>query len=70
LFDRIGRRFCTGVASFAEANDIPVLRFGKDDRKIAVMGPYLRRQTGGVCTAMSMAVTVVAALGRPSSPLR
>ena len=32
------------VASFAEADDIPVVRFGKDDRKIDRMRPYLARQ--------------------------
>ena len=32
------------VASFAEADHIPVVRFGKDDRKIDRMRPYLARQ--------------------------
>jgi hypothetical protein len=44
LFDKIGRRFRRAVASFAEANDIPWVKFGKDDRKIDVMTPYLKRQ--------------------------
>ena len=29
---------------FADDNKIPVVRFGKDDRKIDVMRPYLARQ--------------------------
>ncbi len=32
------------MASFAEDNPIPVVRFGKNDRKIEVMRPYLARQ--------------------------
>jgi hypothetical protein len=32
------------VASFAEDNRIPVVRFGRDDRKIDRMRPYLARQ--------------------------
>jgi hypothetical protein len=42
IFDHIGQRFRRAVTSFAEANDITVVRFGKDDRKIEVMGPYLK----------------------------
>jgi hypothetical protein len=34
IFDQIGQRFRRAVASFADANDIAVVRFGKDDRKI------------------------------------
>ena len=32
------------MESFASANGIPWVRFGKDDRKIDVMQPYLDRQ--------------------------
>jgi hypothetical protein len=48
-FDQIGQRFRRAVTSFAEANDIAVVRFSKDDRKIDVMGPYLQAaaRTGG-----------------------
>jgi len=42
IFDQIGQRFRRAVASFADANDIAVVRFSKDDRKIDVMGPYLQ----------------------------
>ena len=44
IFEKIGTAFRRAVASFAEANHIPVVRFGKDDRKIDVMRPYLARQ--------------------------
>ena len=43
LFDKIGQRFRRAVASFAEANDIPWVKFAKDDRKADVMAPYLKR---------------------------
>ena len=44
LFNRIGQRFRRAVASYAEANDIPWIKFGKDDDKLAVMTPHLHRQ--------------------------
>src|SRR5919205_2776256 len=44
LFSQIGQRFRRAVASFAEANDIPWVKFGKDDDKLAVMRPHLDRQ--------------------------
>ena len=44
ILEKIGTAFRRAVASFAEANHIPVVRFGKDDRKIDVMRPYLARQ--------------------------
>jgi hypothetical protein len=44
LFNQIGQRFRRAVASFAEANDIPWVKFGKDDDKLAVMTAHLRRQ--------------------------
>jgi hypothetical protein len=43
LFDKIGQKFRRAVASFAEADDIPWVKFAKDDRKADVMAPYLRR---------------------------
>src|SRR6202158_4294628 len=42
--EKIGTAFRKAVASFAEADHIPVVRFGKDDRKIDRMRPYLARQ--------------------------
>src|SRR6266576_1707643 len=43
LFDKIGQKFRRSVASFAEANGIPWVRFAKEDRKAEVMAPYLKR---------------------------
>jgi hypothetical protein len=44
LMEKIGTKFRGAVASFASANGIPWVKFGKDDRKIDVMQPYLARQ--------------------------
>ena len=35
------------MASFAEANDIPWVKFAKDDRKADVMAPYLKQAAAG-----------------------
>jgi hypothetical protein len=42
--EKIGTAFRRRVRVFAEAHQIPVVRFGKDDRKQEVMRPYLVRQ--------------------------
>ena len=44
LMEKIGTKFRRAVYSFASANGIPWVKFGKDDRKIDVMTPYLDRQ--------------------------
>jgi hypothetical protein len=44
LFKKLGDRFRRAVVSFAEANDIPWVRFGKDEAKLEVMAPHLARQ--------------------------
>jgi hypothetical protein len=44
LFGKIGQKFRRAVASFAEANGIPWVRFAKDARKADVMAPYLKRR--------------------------
>ena len=44
ILERIGTAFRRAVALFAADNTIPVVRFGKADRKIEVMRPYLARQ--------------------------
>jgi hypothetical protein len=44
ILEKIGTAFRRAVASFVEDNHIPVVRFGKTDRKIDVMRPYLARQ--------------------------
>ena len=41
LMEQIGTRFRRAVESYASSNGIPWVRFGKDDRKIDVMQPYL-----------------------------
>ena len=44
LMEKISTKFRRAVESFASANGIPWVRFGKDDRKIDVMQPHLDRQ--------------------------
>jgi hypothetical protein len=44
LMEKISTKFRRAVESFASANGIAWVRFGKDDRKIDVMQPYLDRQ--------------------------
>src|SRR5919199_77024 len=57
VFEQIGNRFRRAMARFAEANDIPVVHFGKDDRKIDVMRPYQDRlAVAGRCGVAAIAV--------------
>ena len=49
IFDQIGGRFRRAVAKFARDNGVPVVRFGKGDRKIEVMGPHLERAAAWGC---------------------
>jgi hypothetical protein len=44
LMEKISAKFRRAVESFASSNGIPWVKFGKDDRKIDVMQPYLDRQ--------------------------
>jgi len=44
LFRQMGDRFRRSVVLFADANDIPWVRFGKDEAKLEVMAPHLARQ--------------------------
>ena len=44
IMEKIGTAFRAAVDRFAADNHIPVVRFGKGDRKIEVMRPYLARQ--------------------------
>jgi hypothetical protein len=44
IMEQIGTRFRKAVERFAATNQVPVIRFGKDDRKQTVMAPYLARQ--------------------------
>src|SRR6266566_2222323 len=43
LMEKISTRFRRSVESFAGANGIPWVRFGRDHRKADVMAPYLRK---------------------------
>ena len=44
IMEKIGTAFRRSVSAFAEANDIPVVRFNKGDRKIDVMRRFLDAQ--------------------------
>jgi hypothetical protein len=44
ILEKIGTGFRAAVRSFAADNEIPVVHFDKDDRKIDVMRPYLAAQ--------------------------
>jgi hypothetical protein len=44
IMEKIGTAFRTAVDRFAADNHIPVVRFGKNDRKIEVMRRYLANQ--------------------------
>jgi hypothetical protein len=44
LMEHIGTRFRRAVESYASANEIPWVKLGKDDRKIAVMQPPVAAQ--------------------------
>jgi hypothetical protein len=44
LFRQMGDRFRRAVVSFSDANDIPWIRFEKDQAKLEVMAPHLARQ--------------------------
>jgi hypothetical protein len=44
LMEHIGTRFRRSVESCASSNGIPWVKFGKDDRKIAVMQPHIAAQ--------------------------
>ncbi len=46
LLEKIGTKFRRSVESYASGNEIPWVRFGKGDRKIDVMQPYLHTQAG------------------------
>ena len=46
IMEKIGTRFRRGVRDFAEAHQVPVVKFGKGERKQEVMRAYLVRQAG------------------------
>ena len=43
ILEKIGTKFRRSVRSFAEANDIPIIKFAKDDCKVEVMRRYLHK---------------------------
>jgi hypothetical protein len=43
LFRQMGDRFRKAVISFSDANDIPWIKFDKDEPKLEVMQPHLAR---------------------------
>jgi hypothetical protein len=46
IIEKMGTTFRRAVERFAAGNEIPLVRFSKDDRKIEVMRPYLAAQAG------------------------
>ena len=46
ILEKIGTGFRRAVCTFAADNEIPVVQFDKNDRKIDVMRPYLARASG------------------------
>jgi hypothetical protein len=44
LIGKMGDRFREAVRAFAASNHVPVVKFDKNDRKITVMTPHLKRQ--------------------------
>ncbi|MEU0157023.1 hypothetical protein [Micromonospora fulviviridis] len=55
LMDQIGQRFRHAVDTYTEANRIPVVRFGKGQRKVDVMRPLMRQ---AAATGRSQVVAV------------
>jgi hypothetical protein len=44
IMEKIGTRFRNAVKTFATNHQVPVVKFGKHDRKQEVMAPYIARQ--------------------------
>lgn len=55
VMDQIGQRFRHAVGTYAEANRIPVVRFGKGQRKVDVMRPLMQ---AAAATGRSQVVAV------------
>jgi hypothetical protein len=53
IMEKIGTAFRRGVRAFADAHQIPIVKFGKDDRKQEVMRPYLQRQAATGCPGVA-----------------
>ncbi|CAA9212195.1 MAG: FIG00662268: hypothetical protein [uncultured Acidimicrobiales bacterium] len=71
LFNKIGTAFRRAMVTFADDNDIPMIRFAKGDRKADVMRPYLEKATGPGVVAIGMAQefqSVFTGYERPTRP--
>ena len=55
LFNKIGTSFRRAMTAFAEERSIPLVRFGRDDRKADVMRPFLKRATEPGVVAIGVA---------------
>jgi len=53
IMEKIGTAFRRAVRDFADECRVPVVRFGKDDRKQEVMRPYLLRQAATGCPGVA-----------------
>jgi hypothetical protein len=74
---KIGQKFRRAVDAFAEAHQIPRVRFGKQDRKAEVMAPYLklaaatgRSQVAAIEWRRSSSGSGPATSGKPRLPPR
>src|SRR5215207_9372953 len=56
VISRIGDGFRRAVCSFADSNRIPMVRFGRGERKIDRMGRYLSRQAATGRSGVAWAV--------------
>jgi len=50
LFEPIGEKFRRDIKDWAQANGIPVIRFGAGERKAEVMAPYLDAAAAAGCS--------------------
>ena len=66
ILEKIGTAFRKAVDRFASDIKIPGVRFGKNDRKIDVMRPYLARQAATGRSGVT-AISAVASLRAASS---
>ena len=53
LFGRIGRRYVAEIEQFAAENGIPIVRFGRRERKHEIASPYLEQAARRAASASS-----------------
>ena len=64
ILEKIGQRFRRAVDDYTAANDIPVIRFAKGERKLKVMRPHLDRLAReGRCGVAAIGVAQVEQVG-------